>query len=243
MVPTPITPEDRLTIERFTARFLESPYFQPAQAVLSEPEAYFAQRMPGQALDFWVAPREMLCGPPGADGLAPWRPVDSPVDEVMADGFERFLAAPLPPLFKAYLTYKCLIGMDLYEGTLPDIDPRRPLGWLEWCATRRRRPPFDSSRCLIPFTDGPAGAHTLAFDTSRRDGRGDCPVIFVKDPDDARDCPAGAGGEVFGSFASYLDLLQDWLSYKMTGAGVHFFDWLGQHAKAVPRAYYDALGA
>lgn len=127
MISKPITPEDRLSIERFTGRFLGSPYFRAVPAVLSEPEAYLARRTPGQAYDFWVAPPEMLCGPADADGLAPWQPVDSPIDEAMADGFERFLTASLPPLFKAYLTHKCLLGMDLYEGTLPDVGPSD--GW------------------------------------------------------------------------------------------------------------------
>src|SRR5262249_12588700 len=128
MLSTPISGEDRQTMGRFIEALLGSEWCRPVQAVLSEGEAYFARTQPGQ--EFWVAPREMLCGPPDAEGNAPWQPIDSPIDEAMVAGFERFLVAPLPSLFKAYLTQKCLIGMDLYEGTLPDIDPRRPLGWL-----------------------------------------------------------------------------------------------------------------
>lgn len=72
--------------------------------------------------------------------------------------------------------------------------------------------------------------------------RGDCPVIFIKDPEVAHAARGDAAQEVFGSFASYLELLQDWLAYKTAKSDVHFFDWLGQHAKLVPREYYDALG-
>jgi hypothetical protein len=238
----PITPEDRLRIERFIALFLKSPFFRPVQAVMSEAGAYFAQRTPGQAFDFWVAPREMLCCAHDADGLAPWQPVDSPIDEAMVNGFERFLQAPLPPLFKAYLTHKCLLRMDLYEGTLPGIDPRSPLQWLEWCALRRREPPLDSSLWLIPFTDGPIGPHqTLAFDTRRSDGEGDCAIVFITSHGDA--IQTGAGQVVFDSFAFYLDHLEDWLKFKTAGSEMHFFDWLEQNGKSVPRAYYDALGA
>jgi hypothetical protein len=143
---TPISAEHRSRIEQFIARFQESFYFRPVQAVLSEPEIYWAQHVPGGAGSFWVAPSEMLCGGADADGLAPWRPIDSPIDEAMVDGFERLLGASLPPLFKAYLTQKCLLAMDLYERTLPDIDPRHPLGWLEWCARERRQPPSSTLR-------------------------------------------------------------------------------------------------
>jgi len=124
-----ISLEERRKIEEFIELLLKSRWFRPAKAVLSEAEAYFAQRVPGQV--FWVAPREMLYGAPDAEGAAPWRPIESPIDEAMVAGFERFLGVALPPLFKAYLTQKCLLCMELYEGTLPDIDPREPLGWLQ----------------------------------------------------------------------------------------------------------------
>jgi hypothetical protein len=243
----PSCAEHRLRIEQFISLFRESVYFRPVQAVLSETECFFAQRVPGQALRFWVAPSEMLCGPPDAEGDAPWQPIDSPIDEATVGAFERFLGATLPPLFKAYLTYKCLLYIDLYEGTLPDIDPRHPLGWLEWCAVRRKQLSFASAPWLIPFTEGPAGCGLLCFDTRRPDEHGDCPIIFVKDTHDAEsDHVVGQGTldrQVFNSFASYLEFLEDWLIFKSTPRDVLFSTWLEQSGKAVPQEYYDAIGS
>jgi hypothetical protein len=245
MPHTPITAEHRLRIERFISLFQESVFFRPVQAVLSEAECFFAQRAPGQALRFWVAPGEMLCGPPDTEGLASWQPIDSPIDEAMVDGFERFLGATLPPLFKAYLTYKCLLYMDLHEGTLPDIDPRHPLAWLEWCAPRRKQPPFASAPWLIPFTEGPDRCDLLCFDTRRPDEQGDCPIVFIKDCDDPEgDHTVGhevVGRQVFNSFAAYLEFLEDWLIYTRTPRDLQFSAWLEHSGKVVPQAYYNAL--
>ena len=242
-----IRAEHRLKIERFILLFQESVFFRPVQAVLSEPECFFAQRIPGQALRFWVAPSDMLSGRPDAEGLAPWQPIDSPIDEAMVGGFERFLGATLPPLFKAYLTYKCLLYMDLYEGTLPDIDPRHPLGWLEWCAIRRKQPPFASSPWLIPFTEGPAGCGLLCFDTRWPDEHGDCPIIFVKGFHDTESAHVVGQGtldrQVFKSFASYLEFLEDWLIFKSAPRDMLFSVWLEQHGKDVPQNYYDAINS
>ncbi len=247
MQGTPISADHRRRIEQFISLFQESVFFRPVQAVLSESECFFAQRVPGQALRFWVAPGEMLCGRPAAEGDASWQPIDSPIDEAMVDGFERFLGAKLPPLFKAYLTYKCLLYMDLYEGTLPDIDPRHPLGWLEWCAVRRKQPPFKSAPWLIPFTEGPAICGMLCFDTRRPDEHGDYPIIFVKDSH-AVESDHAPGQEivdrqVFKSFASYLEFLEDCLIFKSTPRDMLFSAWLEQSGKSVPQHYYDAMGS
>jgi hypothetical protein len=242
MLSTSISEEDRQTIERFIEALLGSGWCRPVPAVLSEPEAYFARTLPAQ--DFRIAPHAMLCGPPDAEGHAPWRPVDSPIDEAMVTGFERFLMTPLPPLFKAYLTQKCLLGMDLCEGTLPDIDPRRPLEWLEWCAVRRKEKTYVLAPGLIPFTYGPARLSTLCFDARRPDPREDQPVIMVKDdggigvggcnPD------AGLGRQVFDSFSSYLIFLQNWLVYQSIGSDLFFLPWLRRAGKPEPPLYYYA---
>jgi hypothetical protein len=185
--------------------------------------------------------------PPDAEGDAPWQPTDSPIDEAMVGGFERFLGVALPPLFKAYLTYKCLLYMDLYEGTLPDIDPRHPLAWLEWCALRRKQPSFASAPWLIPFTEGPHRCDLLCFDTRRPDEQGDFPITFVKDSDDAEsDHLVGqeiGDREVFKSFASYLDFLEDWLIFKSAPRDLLFSSWLEQSGKPVPQGYYDVASS
>src|SRR5262245_34243121 len=112
--------------------FLTSRFYRPLPAVLSESEAELARKMPGHR--FELVPPEMLAGPPDTAGLAPWVPIESPLSESLVAGIERFLRVRLPPLFKRYLSFKCLLSMDLYEATLPDVDPQRPFAWLEWCA-------------------------------------------------------------------------------------------------------------
>jgi hypothetical protein len=228
MLSTPISVEDRRKIEQFIEVFVRGGCHAPA--VLTEPEAYLAQRIPGQV--FWVAPRAMLCGPPDAEGNAAWQPIDSPIDEAMVAGFERFLLTPLPPLFKAYLTQKCLIGMDLYEGWLPDIDPREPFKWLEWCALQQKLPFYEITPWLLPFTYAAAQVGTLCFDTRQPDDQGDYPIVLVGE---------GSGRQVFDSFASYIDHLQNWLAYRSSGSEVHFFTWLEENGKVTHQAYYDAL--
>ena len=213
---TPISADDRLRIDRFIELFLASPFRRPVAAVLGDEEhERWYRSFPGHDpwLSFWVAPREMLSGPPDAAGNAPWHPIPSPIDEEMVEGFERLLQAPLPPLFKAYLTRKSLLGMDLYEGTLPSIDPRRPFEWVEWSFLVARHTLRDESRRIVPFTDAPAETGILCFDTSQTGPGGDSPVLFVRvDQNDAGSPIISRIAHVFDSFAAYLHFLQDWLS-------------------------------
>src|SRR5262245_15401963 len=65
-------------------------------------------------------PREMIDGEPVGDGWVPWKAVESPVtDEDIAD-LEAAIGAPLPPLFRAYLMYKCLLMTDFGMVRLPE---------------------------------------------------------------------------------------------------------------------------
>ena len=235
---SPVSKDDRSRIERFIEAYLKSRWFGRVQAVLSEPEAYFSRKIPGQ--EFWVAPREMIAGPTDADGLATWKPIDSPIDEQMVSGFERCLEAPLPPLFKAYLTQKCLLWMDLYEGTLPDIDPRKPFAWLEWSVRSSREWADGIEPAFVPFTDGPDRASLLCFDTSRPDSRSDYPIIQIKPAREGRqiDTAEDADGLVFQSFAAYLDFLEDWFTFSSIKSSGLFPDWLRRHGKAEPPTCY-----
>jgi hypothetical protein len=51
----------------------------------------------------------MVDGPRTASGWVPWKPVVSPVTEADIQAVEKVIGAPLPPLFRAWLTYKCLL--------------------------------------------------------------------------------------------------------------------------------------
>jgi hypothetical protein len=223
-----ISAGDRKRIEEFIQIFLSSPYHRPVQFVLNETEAYFAQRLPSTTV--WLPHREMLAGTINTEGVAPWRPIPSPLDEETVIGFERFLRAPLPPLFKAYLTSQCLLCMDLDEGQLPVIDPRNPFSWLEWSFLASKTLPTEARIWLTPFTPSIADLGMLCFDTRVPDQAGDFPIRMV--------LQNGASEQVFGSFKLYLDFLQDWLAYKSSRCDVFFGTWLRERGKPIPPPYY-----
>lgn len=228
-------------IIEFVDLFLSSPFCRPIPAFLDEDTANAARTFPG--LDCWLAPPEMIAGPPDEHGYVPWRPVNSPIDNELTCAIERFLQTTLPPAFKNYLQYKCLIGVDLYEGTLPDIDPRKPLLWLEWSLLESKRH-FGGLYHLVPFTSGPANASVLCFDTRQPDPQGDYPINIVPRSSgpvlDEANRSELVGRRVFASFASYLAFLRNWLLYKQVKSSVSFLDWLDMHGKpAPPRLYYE----
>jgi hypothetical protein len=232
-------------LQRFLDLFLKSPFYRPVQVVLNEPEAYFAQRMP--CPDLGLPPREMIRGPVDTDGNARWNPIDSPITEPMIAGIERFLGITLPPLFKEYLGFQCILCMDLYEGALPATDPRRPLEWLEWCALRREHPAYRDHPFLLPLTYGPDRQFDLCFDSRRPDSTGDYPVIKLDHFHwDVPKCIALEdipGLQVFDSFDQYFDFLIDWLEYKSSAQDSMFLDWLDKHGKRRPPDFYYESGA
>jgi len=215
---------------RLVELFLQSPFYQKI------PVSPSGRVLPTSVRSF---PHEMLCGPPDAQGFAEWRPVDSPVDEEIAAGFERFLGVGLPRAFKSYLMYKCLIGIDLHFSILPDVDPRHPLGWLEWSVKASRLPEVRARPWYVPFTTSRAGMGVLCFDSRRPDGEGDYPVMLAVDrsPD-----PLGDPGthvdyvEIHLDFKSYLNFICNTIEYIN---GSHFKtqpieNWLSDRGKHVP---------
>jgi hypothetical protein len=226
-------------LAHFIDLFLRSPFYRRVRAVLSEPEAQLAQKVTG--FDAGLAPPQMLSGPPDADGLAPWVPINSPIDAGTVAGFERFLGVRLPPLFREYLCYKSLINMDLHEGTLPDIDPRKPLSWLEWCATHSGRSPYRENPWLVPLTYGPARISDLCLDTRRPNWAHDYPILIIHH--NARSMVANPVDnynqrQCFDSFEDYFEFLINWLTYKCENVPELYSDWLGRQGKSVPPAIY-----
>jgi hypothetical protein len=231
-------------IEEFVGLFLDSPYRRKVTFGLNEEWAAASREYP--LLEYPLAPADMLAGKIDVEGMAPWHPVPSPIDDDMVDGFERFLGKPLPGIFRAYLTYQALLDVNLYLGSLPDIDPRYPLSWLEWCVLRRRKPLYEARSWLIPFTQGPVHAGALCFDTRRPDGRGDYPIIRVPCRYE-EDLPSNdlleVDYKVFASCEAYFDFLREWLLYQVSGTrweDVPFSAWLEQRGKTMPpETVYD----
>ena len=127
--------------------------------------------------------------------------------------------------------------IDVYCGTLPPIDPRYPLLWLEWCYLRRLQPIYGSRPWLIPFTSGPVNDRALCFDIRRPNSDGDYPVIRISNRFvDQVELRATFEQEfqVFESCYCYFDFLHRWLTSCKLGLGWEndpFPQWLAERNK------------
>jgi hypothetical protein len=216
---------------RLVDRFLQSKYYV---------KVHVARNWSDDATPIPPPPHEMLCGPPDANGFAEWRPVDSPVDEEMVAGFERFLGTQLPPLFKSYLMYKCLLINDLNFVILPELDPRHPLGWLEWSVKASRCIEIRARPWYVPFTCSPAQIGFLCFDTRRPDEVGDYPIMEVFNSGTINS-PALIFTEVYCGFRSYINFAYNYLEWSKylkenTSNTKTLAAWLEDQGRPVPNA-------
>lgn len=181
-------------------------------------------------------PYEMLCGAPDPGGFAEWQPVDSPVDEALVAGFERFLDCTLPQLFKSFLMFKCFIDTDLHFAILPKLDPRHPLGWLEWNVKESRLPNIRATPWYVPFAPARAEMGVMCFDTRRPDPDGDYPIVLAVDTSAELSASRPEYVQLHESYKSYLRFICDSLEYM---SGTHYntqslAEWLAGHGRPVP---------
>lgn len=226
-------------LNKFLDSFLKSRYFRRVPILLDQVVADAAQQFIG--VDLWRAPPEMVILPPDKDGKATWIPVDSPVNEERVKGFERYLEKPLPPLFREYLKFKCLLYVDLYIGSLPDIDPRHPFQWIEWSDQVRSHQYYKDNRNLIPFSYGPSHNSVLCFDTNRKIANDYTIVIIFTDAISSSDPIIYESADVFNTFEDYINFLVDWLAYCNETENTErqdFDKWLIDHGRNPPGNYY-----
>jgi len=220
------------SVKEFADLFFRSRYYVRVQMVLADDEIQFATGLPGY--EYWVGPITMMDGRPDSDGTARWKPIPSPIDENLIRRIESFLGAKLPPLFKCYLCASSMLAMDLVVGTLPDIDPRRPLSWLEWCINTWPYGPFNSDPRYVPFTLGPAFASYLWFDVANPDQDGDYPIIQTME----RSSEIATSEKVFDSFAEYFEHLKLWMKFTQSGLPDHVNIWIQNNPLKNPPASY-----
>ncbi|MFN3161241.1 MAG: SMI1/KNR4 family protein [Rubinisphaera brasiliensis] len=152
-----------------------------------------------------VVPMAMRDGPATDDGWWPWKAVDSPVQPEDVLRLEARAGAEFPPLFRAYLTHKCLL-MTEFCVALPETPFDNPLGQLEVFLDLRNTSFFRDAD-LLPFGADPDGGGPACFDIASRDSSGDCPVVLV---DMGRLEEVGyRGRRVFESFAELLDCVEE----------------------------------
>ena len=180
------------SVIQFVDLFLKSSHFLRAPVKLS-------QRVLASGLV--SLPSEMLAGPVDPDGYVRWKPVESPINERIMAGIERFLGVPLPDIFKSYLMYRCLYRVETRHVELPEIDPRHPLGWLEW-SCKRSREYCVNTPWLIPFASGPDQFYVLFFDTRRPNQNGDYPVVQKIESSDEQEYEPV---ELFDSFHQLIE--------------------------------------
>jgi hypothetical protein len=232
-------PNEYAIIDRFVELFIASPFFGPVRSVLDSSLAHVAQACSGLEIwnDLWVAPRSMLTGPPDAEGLAPWCPIASPLSLPLVAAMERFLQCKLPLLFVAYLTRKALLSVELYVGTLPRIDPRRPLEWLEWSYQESLTPLLQQHPDLVPFSMGTWSVGPLYFDIGSPARVCDYPIVMLQYSSlEAR----YQKRSVFPDFQTYLEFLNNWLLFRVHREEGDFLSWLElRNSYVPPKCYID----
>jgi hypothetical protein len=157
-------------------------------------------------------PEKMRDGPLEQDGWGRWHPIDSRITDNDIAALEKSIGAPLPPLFREYLTYKCLLMTSFGVLSLPETRCDRPLDDIEgWFAIMETQP-YWKANDYVPFGQDGDDYGVLAFDVRRRNSEGDYPIMYVAP--EFMDKPGYRGKQKWESFAQLLDFVQaDMLSY------------------------------
>jgi hypothetical protein len=179
----------------------------------------------------------LICGVPDESGYAPWRPVDSPLDDRMIRRFEGYLSSTIPGLFKGYLQGKCLVDLNFEEVVLPEINPLEPLGWLAWVTDAIESYKQVIGERFIPFTYGIYHLGVLCFERSS-DLVEDAPVFVA-----FRGSGSSMVERAFDSFSDYFQFAIDILEYRSSpdkGRFPHVKDWLANRGRKLPHnVYFD----
>lgn len=156
-------------------------------------------------------PEPMRNGPANSDGWVPWTPVDSPLTNDQLADFESKLGFRFPPLFRAYLLYKCLLMTD-FVVSLPETPFDDPLGPLSEYLAFRERYPSLADKQLIPFGYDCNEVGPACFDGSCKRPDGESPILIV-DLGMVSD-PSYRGEMCWNSFSELLDEIEaDLLSF------------------------------
>lgn len=154
-------------------------------------------------------PDEMRDGPDDREGWCAWKPVASPVTQDMMQELEDSIGVPLPPLFKAYLTNKCLLMTDFGMLSLPEMRPDEPLEEFQGYLGLYQPGSYWRTQKLLPFGEDGDATGPICFDISQPTVDGDYPVVFV-DRERTRQ-PGYRGEKRWDSFAQMLDAVEEHL--------------------------------
>ena len=168
----------------------------------------FAERCTDVAV---VVPEDMKSGKHDAEGWTPWKPIDSPIGDEQLLALEDEVGVSFPPLFRAYLMYKCLLMTD-FAVIFPETPSNAPLEKLRQHLALWESELFFKERSLVPFAYDADDAGPVCFDIGRQNSVGDCPIVRV---DRGRMQDASYDGEtIAASFSELLDSIEsELLSY------------------------------
>lgn len=154
------------------------------------------------------APADMVAGPPDESGWIPWKPVLSPVTDSEFLALEGVAGAPFPPLFRAWLMYKCLLmtdfGFDLFS--LPETPSNDPLGDIRSFIGIMDSQPYFRPRRVVPFASDGNDVGPLCFDVARPLPDGDYPVVLFDH--ELLHRPEYLGRPYADSFAALLNMAE-----------------------------------
>jgi hypothetical protein len=124
--------------------------------------------------------------------------------EILA--IEGVIGAALPPLFRGWLMYKCLLMTDFGTVRLPEVPSDKPLRPFRGFVDILDSQPYFRPRRVVPFGSDGNDVGPLCFDLNRPLPDGDYPVVLF---DHELLHRTDYAGEPFAdSFASLLDRLE-----------------------------------
>lgn len=159
------------------------------------------------------APADMIDGAPSESGWVPWKPVPSPVTDADILALEAAAGAPFPPLFRAWLMYKCLLMTDFGDFRLPETPSDDPLGDIAGYLAVMESHPYFRTRGFVPFASDSNDVGPLCFDLNRSRADGDYPVVLFDH--ELLHRPEYNGQQFADSFSAMLDMAEaSMLSYE-----------------------------
>jgi len=167
-------------------------------------DVFIAHAGKGYALD---VPESMKVGETDEDGWAEWKPVD----KLTIRSIENEIGHPLPPLFCAYLMYKCLLMTD-FIVRLPQTLSNDPLREFTcYLELLKANDSFFSLNGLIPFAFDGNDVGYVCFDT-KYSNNNDYRIVIV---DSTKINQEGyTGDEAWSNFEALLKLImKDLASY------------------------------
>ena len=162
--------------------------------------------LPRAVLECPGTPPDMIDGLADESGWIPWKAVPSPVTDSDILALEAAAGAPFPPLFRAWLMYKCLLMTDFGVFRLPETPSDDPLREIAGYIGIMDSQPYFRPRGVVPFASDSNDVGPLCFDINRPLSDGDYPVVLFDH--ELLDRPEYIGRPFADSFGAMLEMAE-----------------------------------